>query len=497
MGNREGPESPSPSPTRTRHQGTAESNNGGDDSMSVMSDNTNASNLSVWAQAKMILTGQNPNAIVEEPDEDEMDVYVPQSVSARIDSFENNMSQQPQRSVRFNTSITDDDKARNTDPGMHDADFTSESHHVDFLQDRLSDMTWSRRIAVFLMKRYSWYNPRLNHPPTKMEESAVENDDNHSEENYKLQQNGSATSQVELLLNDAYPFTESTRENPRLESAWAYFEHVALPRYISVPKELGWTKKNIFIRFVRKCFMKGNKQLQRAEPGEKELETALYHPIFTPHKQLGDFGLGIGLYFSTLRAITVLMLLAGLLNTANIVYFNSPEYNNPENVRVINETLKTFVQGSAICTDTSWVLCTDCENHTDSFGERVVRGRNEDAVTYFALRNNCEGATIQQGLISYATLLFIMIGTIILNVYLTRMEVAFDEDEQTSQDYSVIVENPPHDATNPQEWHDFFKEKFGAHVTACTVAVDNDLLIRTLVTRRELLRKIELLVDPG
>jgi hypothetical protein len=78
------------------------------------------------------------------------------------------------------------------------------------------------------------------------------------------------------------------------------------------------------------------------------------------------------------------------------------------------------------------------------------------------------------------------------------MEVAFDEDEQTAQDYSIVVSNPPGDATDPEEWHIFFRDAFdGAHVTACTVAVDNDLLVRSLVERREKLRQIEMLVEPG
>ena len=69
--------------------------------------------------------------------------------------------------------------------------------------------------------------------------------------------------------------------------------------------------------------------------------------------------------------------------------------------------------------------------------------------------------------------------------------------EQTAQDYSIVIENPPGDATDPQEWHDFFRQAFGAHVTACTVAVDNDLLVRSLVERREKLRQIEMMVEPG
>jgi hypothetical protein len=79
---------------------------------------------------------------------------------------------------------------------------------------------------------------------------------------------------------------------------------VALPRYIVKPKESP-TTKNLVVRCFRKLFCKGGKELTRAEPGEREYPTKLYQPIFTPHKQLGDFGLGIGLYFSTLRATMV------------------------------------------------------------------------------------------------------------------------------------------------------------------------------------------------
>jgi hypothetical protein len=79
---------------------------------------------------------------------------------------------------------------------------------------------------------------------------------------------------------------------------------VALPRHIVKPKD-GPAKKNVVVRCVRKVFCKGGKELTRAEPGEREYPTKLYQPIFTPHKQLGDFGLGIGLYFSTLRATMV------------------------------------------------------------------------------------------------------------------------------------------------------------------------------------------------
>ena len=280
---------------------------------------------------------------------------------------------------------------------------------------------------------------------------------------------------------------------------------MALTRYVVDKSCEPKTKKFILTRILRKLFCKANKQLQRAEPGERELPTALYHPIFTPHKQLGDFGLGLGLYFSTLRAITVLTFLAGLLNIPNFIYYSSKEYQpDVSNFQsYLNDTIgNSFLLGAAICTDVSWVVCPDCVNATkryfdssrQAYGIHQETGLNESV---FFLRNNCNPGNMQASMINFGTLLLVIVGIMVLNIYLRRMEVAFDEDEQTAQDYSIVIENPPGDATDPDEWRGFFLNGWGAHVTACTVAVDNDLLVRSLVERREKLRTIEMLIEPG
>jgi hypothetical protein len=269
------------------------------------------------------------------------------------------------------------------------------------------------------------------------------------------------------------------------------FDHVAMPRYI-IEKTNAKKKKNIIVRIFRRLFRKGGSQMQRAEPGEDRLPTKLYNPFKTPHNQLGDWGLGVGLYFSTLRAIGLLMFAAGLLNIINIRYFASAEYSNhqPGALRL--------VKGSAICTDREWVVCDNC-NPTDNNIHIFSRGIGDNSTTAtFAMRNACEGATLDQGLVNWASLVFVILGIIMLNIHLKHMEVSYDEDEQTAQDYSVIVTNPPPDATDPEEWRQFFFDHFdGAQVTVCTVAVENDLLVRSLVERREILRKIEMLVEPG
>ena len=160
--------------------------------------------------------------------------------------------------------------------------------------------------------------------------------------------------------------------------------------------------------------------------------------------------------------------------------------------------------GSAICTNKVWVPCPDCnvtdwKNDEDKIGYATTQNVfGEDVTLTFALSNDCDGATLQQGMINYGTLLLVMVGILVMNIYQKHMEVKYDEDEQTAQDYSIVITNPPHDANNPEEWRDFFHDNFdGAHTTTCTIAVDNDLLVRSLQERRECMRKIEMMVEPG
>jgi len=75
--------------------------------------------------------------------------------------------------------------------------------------------------------------------------------------------------------------------------------------------------------------------------------------------------------------------------------------------------------------------------------------------------------------------------------------VEFDEQEQTAQDYSIEISNPPKDATEPEEWKKFFESRFGVHTTCCTVTIDNDLLVKALAKRREVLHQIEEKIKEG
>ncbi|KAI2497599.1 Calcium-activated chloride channel [Fragilaria crotonensis] len=334
---------------------------------------------------------------------------------------------------------------------------------IDFLLDQPKTMTYGRRIALSLAK-HSWYNPQLK----QQKQQSTENKDGDNNKNT-------------VPLVERRPPKVTRKETPSLARAWAYFDRFVLPRFTL-------HEDGTFDRH----------DLKRAEPGESDLETKLYHPFCTPLSQMGDFGLGIGLYFSTLRALTILTFLAGLLNIPNFIYFSGPEYSNSQ------PGIPDLLKGSAICTVKQWVPCEGCQ--TKNFDRHrfatAVSVQNETGIftpvnATFALKNDCADIALEQGMINYGTLLFIIFGIMVINFYQRRKEIEFDEDEQTAQDYSIRIMNPPKDAVDPAEWRAFFKDAFDAHATVVTIALDNDPLIRALRERRECLRKIELNLEPG
>ena len=73
----------------------------------------------------------------------------------------------------------------------------------------------------------------------------------------------------------------------------------------------------------------GDKEL--LEPGDDD-EDARPYPLLPPWGwtsvlDLGEFGLGIGLYFGMLRDLAVVFVVVGLVNLPSMMYFASKAYN--------------------------------------------------------------------------------------------------------------------------------------------------------------------------
>jgi hypothetical protein len=259
-----------------------------------------------------------------------------------------------------------------------------------------------------------------------------------------------------------FPRKDDTRPDaPKLSKAWAYYEHITLARYFS--DDTGNERKKT-----------------RAEPGEIERGTELYSPLTTPESDLNAWGIGVGLYFSTLRIVAVILIVAGLINIPSILYYAGSEYSDGQN------GLQSFsLLGSAVCTRGEWVVCQDCpeEDWDDSYEERNRYGKTPDGII-LVLRNACTGAQFPQGMVNWATLIFLIICFGLLACFQRAREVRFDEDKLSSPDYTIVVRNPPKDAFDPDEWRDFFSQFAEKHVTCVTVALNNDLLVWKLTLRR-------------
>ena len=108
------------------------------------------------------------------------------------------------------------------------------------------------------------------------------------------------------------------------------------------------------------------------------------------------------------------------------------------------ELSKWLLKGSAVCTNTSWEPCPTCDfKNSNEF--RVGRGRsiNDDNFELlFIKKNNCSVHD------TFGAMSLIILLLVTLAVYYfffpQRMRAgAFDDAEERSSDYSIIVKNPP------------------------------------------------------
>lgn len=264
---------------------------------------------------------------------------------------------------------------------------------------------------------------------------------------------------------------------PSLDAAWAFFEHITLARYFDDSEQ------------------DGTPVIRRAEAGETEHSTRLYPIWGTTEAAMGQFGAGVGVYFFKLRAITIITIIAAILSSPTIFYYSSTNYNDDG-----QETLSYWLRGSAICTDKSWEPCPTCSIHQlddvaaafDRYANATTADGTEVA---FILKNNCT-VDLTAGICAWFTMIFVIISIFVFGHFSMAREVELDEAVQTTTDYSIGIDNPPADAYDPEEWRDFFSN-FGAHVTCCTVAIDNERLTYKLVARRKLLSELEMLLPPG
>ena len=244
---------------------------------------------------------------------------------------------------------------------------------------------------------------------------------------------------------------------PNLDAAWAHYEHWTLARYYTDGNCCG--------------------TMDRAEAGDSSRPTSLYPVWGTPLSELADFGISLRIYFHSILVLSVLLLAVGALNLPMLRYFWT--YGKKDGI-------PATILGSAICDSVEWVECETCNENPEYYPAYRLDGQN-------ALMNVCDFEDwLVPGLLSYGSTIVLLLFWAWFYVWQKRVEVAFDEEIQTSSDYSIKIRNPPPDATDPEEWRRFFSrfaDRNGG-VVVCTIALDNAELVGALIRRRRLVKKL-------
>jgi len=271
-----------------------------------------------------------------------------------------------------------------------------------------------------------------------------------------------------------FPKRETTIEGeipPDLDEAWAFFEHVTLGRYT---KDAAGEKT-------------------KAIPGLDSEKTFLYS-VFSSENDISQFGIGLGMYFSNLRKLSLIFVVAFLINFYLYWYYRSDEYTSSTGIH-------SDLRGSAMCGTESqhWMPCPECkeEDWLVYFTETKSRFALSPAGLPFIKVNDCD-IGFKEGLASYLTCLFVFIALNIMRYYEKKQVIKFDESQQTATDYSIAVTNPPKDARDPEEWKAYFSQVCeDAQAVLCTVVIDNENLVKKLAERITLINNLDLLLPPG
>jgi hypothetical protein len=266
------------------------------------------------------------------------------------------------------------------------------------------------------------------------------------------------------------------RSNPELDKGWEFFEHFILPRCVDNKNATGG-------------------KYNKVEPGSTQ-ESKLYPVFGTPIADMGDFGIGVGMYYNTLRFLAIMCFLAGCINIPTVTYFASKYETESDNALYLTtvDKVKNFaLKSSAMCNSISWELCPSCTEEDwkqfPSTNDRIARGTQNDLFTYFIKKNECS-INDTYGFITAATVMFFAFGMFYFMLTQKRRLDFYDKEELATPDYSIEITNPPKNdesTYDPDQWREWFEKTFDVEVAAITIALDNEQLTQALIDRRRLI----------
>ena len=141
-----------------------------------------------------------------------------------------------------------------------------------------------------------------------------------------------------------------------------------------------------------------------------------------------------GLYFSLIFFFSVILFLAGCINIPNMISF----WNAHDESMTSHFTLRA----SAICTNTSWVPCTDknCTSTVDGYRGFVSKDRiafDVGSDMAFLLRNNCE-LPPRFGVFTLSSMGFLFTAMYVF-MYFQNIKAKEMNSRPTSSHYSIQI----------------------------------------------------------
>jgi hypothetical protein len=184
-----------------------------------------------------------------------------------------------------------------------------------------------------------------------------------------------------------------------------------------------------------------------------------------------DFGIGIGIYYAQLVLYSILFLICGFILLPSMrLYTNKYEHSGLTNSTLMDSLLVA----SATCEPGKVVTATEGCTNNETSCLAVYRDNTTHCELY--------ASTVMYDLIMCAVF---VVGVFVIAAIESYCIEELDESVQTAQDYAVVVEDPPEDAADPQQWFEFFG-RFGT-VRYVTVTRKNDEVTAALLAKYELI----------
>jgi hypothetical protein len=180
-------------------------------------------------------------------------------------------------------------------------------------------------------------------------------------------------------------------------------------------------------------------------------------------RAMAQFGLGVSVYLFQLCIISVISFLAGVIMIPALVKYSSNNDASMTDYRLA---------GSATCQVPITVNAT-CQNNEICLGDH---------------RESCP--LYQTTILCDIVMSLLLLIIFYLNMFIDEVEDRMDEVIQTAQDYSIVVRDPPPNATSPDEYQQFF-QRFG-RVKYVTVTKKNKFLHQLLLQKQILLREFDI-----